>query len=117
MIMAVDLPAREFERLVHKAIDALPAEIMRTLDNVVFHTADFDPDCPDAVGLYDGVSVTERETSYSALPDVITIFRLPLCAMWDSVDQVASEITVTLVHEIGHHFGFDEDELHQLGWG
>jgi predicted Zn-dependent protease with MMP-like domain len=72
----------------------------------------------DLLGLYEGVPLTERE-DYGGLvmPDVITLYRRPLCAVAQDLDQLVEEIGVTVVHEVAHHFGIDDDSLHEWGWG
>ncbi len=73
---------------------------------------------PDVLGLYEGTPLTERESyGLMELPDAITIYRLPLCEMCADIDELVSEIQITVVHEIAHHFGIDDDRLHDLGWG
>ncbi len=111
------LPAPVFEALVADALDAVPAELMKLLDNVVVLVEDANPDEPDLLGLYEGYALTERGWDYGgALPDRIMIYREPLCAMCSTADEVVEEVTITVVHEIAHHFGIDDDRLHALGW-
>ncbi len=106
-----------FERLTGEALDLLPDGLGRLLDNVVVMVEDEDPD-EDLLGLYEGIPLTERDDyGDMALPDRITLFRLPLCEMSDDLDQLRHEVLVTVVHEIAHHFGIDDDRLHELGWG
>ena len=112
---AVPLP--RFEEFVADALDEVPAELMALLDNVVVLVEDRNPDEPDLLGLYEGYALTERGADYGgALPDRIMIYRVAICDVCDDEDQVAEEVTVTVVHEIAHHFGIDDDELHALGW-
>ena len=75
-------------------------------------------DDPDLLGLYEGIPLTERE-AYGGfeLPDRITIYRRAICRMCHTIDEVIEEVQVTVVHEIAHHFGIDDDRLHELGWG
>lgn len=118
---------RRFERLVQRALDDLPQGILSMLDNVDIVIEDEPGDANQAdglagdhelFGLYQGVPRTERDTSYSmALPDKITLFRRPLERSCRSSAELAREIRVTVVHELGHHFGLDEDRLEELGWG
>ena len=96
------------------ALDELPAELARVLDNVVVHVADRDPDDPDLVGVYDGVP--HRERTGQEGPDVVTIFRLALCEMCDDEEDLAEEVYVTVLHELGHAAGIDDERLHELGW-
>jgi predicted Zn-dependent protease with MMP-like domain len=111
------LPEQRFEELVADALDEVPAELMALLDNVVVLVEDRNPDEPDLLGLYEGYALTERGADYSgALPDRIMIYREAICDVCEDEDQVAEEVTVTVVHEIAHHFGIDDDELHALGW-
>ena len=112
---AVPLP--RFEELVADALDEVPAELMALLDNVVVLVEDRNPDEPDLLGLYEGYALTERGWDHSgALPDRIMIYREAICDVCEDEDQVAEEVTITVVHEIAHHFGIEEDKLHDLGW-
>jgi predicted Zn-dependent protease with MMP-like domain len=112
------LPAARFEELVADALDQVPAELMALLDNVVVLVEDRNPDEPDLLGLYEGYALTERGWDYGgALPDRIMIYRVAICEMCEDEDEVVEEVTVTVVHEIAHHFGIDEERLHALGWG
>ena len=114
------LSVEEFEDAVGDALDAVPAELMALLDNVVFFVEDEPPaDDPDLLGIYDGVPLTERGDAWAmgALPDRITIFRGPLTRMCDDREDLLDEIAITVVHEIAHHFGIEEHTLHELGWG
>ena len=108
-------PAR-FEQMVGEAIDGLPAELGHAMRNVAV-TIDDDAAPSPLLGLYRGVPLTERTSSYGGtLPDQITIYRQAICAICDSPEQVVQEVRRTVVHEIGHHFGIDDDRLHELGW-
>ena len=106
-----------FEQLVADALDQLPDDLASLIDNVAVVVEDHHPDEPDLLGLYEGVPLTERE-GYGGfeLPDRISIFRVPLCELASSEDEVVEEVLVTVVHEIAHHFGIDDDRLHELGW-
>ena len=111
----MELLARyKFERLVAEAIDDLPDELQPVLDNVVVQIAERNADEPDLLGLYEGTPHTERLGD--ELPDVITIYRAALCEMCDDEDDLAEEIYVTVIHEIAHAAGIDDDRLHDLGW-
>ena len=113
----VNLTPEAFEDLVGRALDQLPPELAGLLDNVVVLVADEDPDEPDLLGLYQGVPLTERGSSYAgALPDTVTIYRLPTLAMCESEEEVAEEVEITVVHELAHHFGIDDDRLAELGY-
>jgi predicted Zn-dependent protease with MMP-like domain len=79
--------------------------------------ADRHPDEADLLGLYEGVALTERDSYYAgSLPDTITIYRDALLDICDHDDEVVDEVKVTVVHEIAHHFGIDDERLHELGW-
>ena len=107
-----------FEELVSEALDTVPTELARLLDNVVVVVEDEAPDDhPDLLGLYSGIPLTERGSWYAGvLPDQITIFRLPTLAMCETIEDVVDEVRITVVHEIAHHFGIDDDRLHELGY-
>jgi predicted Zn-dependent protease with MMP-like domain len=115
----------EFESAVGDALDRIPAELAKTMDNVaVFIEDDYTPqpgEDPDTVllGLYEGVPLTERGSWWDAgsLPDRITIYRQPILDICASREDVIEEVTVTVVHEIAHHFGISDERLHELGWG
>ncbi len=108
------LPRYRFEQLVADALDELPDELQPVLDNVVVQVADRDPDEPDLLGLYNGVPHTERTGQEG--PDVVTIYRLALCEACDDLDELADEVYVTVIHEIAHAAGIDDERLHELGW-
>jgi predicted Zn-dependent protease with MMP-like domain len=107
-----------FGQLVDDALDTLPDELLRLVDNVVIQIAERHVDEPGLLGIYEGVALTERGNDYTfSLPDTITIFRKAILDICDDEGEVAHEVAVTVVHEIGHHFGIEEARLHELGWG
>jgi predicted Zn-dependent protease with MMP-like domain len=109
----------EFEEAVGDALDAVPADLLDLMDNVVFLCEDEPPDeDPDLLGVYEGVPLTERDSFWAAgsLPDRITIFRGPTLRLCATREELLHEVAVTVVHEIAHHFGIDDDRLHELGW-
>ncbi|WP_018683454.1 metallopeptidase family protein [Actinokineospora enzanensis] len=107
-----------FEELVADALDEIPPGFARAMDNVVVLVEDRDPNDPTLLGLYHGIALTERTSHYSgALPDRIFIYREAILDICDTEDDVVEEVAVTVVHEIAHHFGLDDDRLHELGWG
>ena len=74
-------------------------------------------DDPDLLGIYEGTPLTERDSGYTMVePDRITIFRNPTLQMCDSEEEVVEEVAITVVHEIAHHFGIDDERLHELGY-
>ena len=114
----MELDREPFEALVERALDEIPDEIAALVNNVVVLVEDEPPaDDPDLLGVYDGVSLTERGADHTGLPDRITIFRNPLLDLCSDEDDLVSEVRITVVHEIAHHFGIDDARLHQLGYG
>jgi predicted Zn-dependent protease with MMP-like domain len=115
----IELAADQFDDLVAEALDSIPAELSRVIENCVILVEERPPpDDPDLLGLYEGVPLTERGQYYSGtLPDRILIFRAPILQMCDSVDEVVDEVHLTVVHEIAHHFGIGDARLHELGYG
>ena len=112
------LPAARFEELVADALDAVPPDLMALLDNVVVLVEDRNDEEPDLLGLYEGYALTERGADYGgALPDRIMIYREAICDVCETEEDVVDEVTITVVHEIAHHFGIEEERLHELGWG
>ncbi|SOX56646.1 hypothetical protein MAAFP003_5354 [Mycobacterium ahvazicum] len=109
---------QRFDELVSDALDLIPAQLAAAMDNVVILVEDRHPDEPELLGLYEGVALTERDSDYGgSLPDAITIYREALLEICDSDEDVVEEVAVTVIHEIAHHFGIDDDRLEELGWG
>ena len=108
----------EFEDLVEEAIAALPDDLRRFMSNVAVVVEEENPEEPDLYGLYTGIALTERSSSYGGvLPDKIEIYRRPLEEDFgDDPEELEHEIRVTVLHEIAHHFGIQEDRLRELGW-
>ena len=108
-----------FDALVDRALDGIPDELAMLVRNVVVLVEDEPPDGEpdDLLGLYDGVALTERDSSLSMqLPDRILIFRGPLLDFCDTEEQLVDEVRITVVHEVAHHFGIDDRRLHELGY-
>ncbi len=108
----------EFDDLVGAALDGIPAELAAIMDNVVVLVEGEAPDDdPELLGLYEGTPITERGEWYTGvLPDRITIFRGPILRLCETREDVVDEVRVTVVHEVAHHFGIDDERLHELGW-
>ena len=105
-----------FEQLVGEALDSLPAALGEMMENIVVVVEDAHPE-EDLLGLYEGVPLTEREDYGGlAMPDRVSVYRLPICRICDTEDDLVEEIMVTVVHEVAHHFGIDDETLHELGW-
>lgn len=106
---------RRFEALVDEALASLPPEAAAALENVAIVVRDDGP--RDLLGLYEGIPLTERDGSYAGvLPDVITLFRGTIIARCSSDEDLIREVRTTVLHELAHHFGIDDDRLHELGW-
>jgi predicted Zn-dependent protease with MMP-like domain len=117
--MPVEMSAADFEALVDRALDGIPDEIAALVRNVVVlveaEPPEGEPD--DLLGLYDGIALTERwGDPVMDLPDRIFVFRNPLLDMCESVEEVEEEVRITVVHEVAHHFGIDDERLHDLGY-
>ncbi len=115
----LEMSREEFEELVGEALDRIPPELTRLMDNVALFVEDEPPAGePDLLGLYEGTPLTERGEWYAGvLPDRITVYRGPTLRMCESREDVVAETEVTVVHEIAHHFGIDDERLHALGYG
>ena len=115
--MAVRMTPQRFDELVGDALDLIPPDLASAIDNVVILVADRNADEPDLLGLYEGIALTERDSWYAgSLPDTITIYREALQEVCASEAEVVDEVAITVIHEIAHHFGIDDDRLHELGW-
>ncbi|MCP2262287.1 putative Zn-dependent protease, minimal metalloprotease (MMP)-like domain [Streptoalloteichus tenebrarius] len=116
--MPVEMTRSRFEELVADALDLIPEELAAAMRNVVVLVEDRHPDEPDLLGLYEGIALTERDSHYGGvLPDRIFVYREPLLAMCEDEEELVDEIAITVVHEVAHHFGIDDERLHELGWG
>jgi predicted Zn-dependent protease with MMP-like domain len=115
----IEMDRDHFEVLVADALDQVPADLAVLMDNVVVLVEDEPPaEDHELLGVYDGTPLTERDTMYAGvMPDRITIFRGPILRMCTSDGEVVDEVRITVVHEIAHHFGIDDDRLHELGYG
>jgi predicted Zn-dependent protease with MMP-like domain len=114
--VSTQVAARErFERMVQDALDEVPPQFQAHLDNLAIVIEDQGD--PGLLGLYEGIPATERDGSYSGvLPDVITIYRRPLEMRAKDEESLAREVRITVLHEIAHHLGIDDQRLHELGW-
>lgn len=114
----MDMTLDEFEALVAEELDLLPNEAVDGLDNVAFVVEDRPKDGSlDLLGLYEGHDRFGRaDYGYMQLPDVIVVYREPILAICDDIEQVRQQVHVTLIHEIGHYYGIDDAQLHDLGW-
>jgi predicted Zn-dependent protease with MMP-like domain len=120
----VFLPSDRFEDLVRDALDSLPESIAAMMDNVEVVVEEEPPDellagLPAGhilLGYYHGVPLTRRENYQSVLPDKISVYRGPILRSVVTEDDVRDEVRRTVIHEIAHHFGIDDDRLEEFGW-
>jgi predicted Zn-dependent protease with MMP-like domain len=106
-----------FDELVSDALDLIPPALAAAMDNVVVLVEDRHPQDGELLGQYEGVALTDRDSDYSgSLPDAITIYREALLDICESDDDVVEEVAITVIHEVAHHFGIDDDRLEELGW-
>ena len=114
----IDVPTDAFEELVATALDGIPRSLGRLIENVAVFVKDGTLD-GNILGLYQGVPLTRRE-NYGlggGMPDRITIYRLPILVRCNSEAEVIDMVRVTVVHEVGHHFGLSDARLRELGYG
>jgi predicted Zn-dependent protease with MMP-like domain len=105
-----------FEDHVAAALQELPPHIAEALVNVAVVVEDENPEDPDLFGLYQGVPLPERGDMSGQLPDKISIYRIPLEESFPDPDELREEIRITVLHELGHYFGLDEDRIAELGY-
>jgi predicted Zn-dependent protease with MMP-like domain len=104
-----------FEEQVRAALADVPPELARALENVAIVVEDENPDEPDIFGWYDGLGPTSDRAG--ALPDRVVIYRLPLVDSFPDPEELRREIRITVLHEVGHFFGLDEEQIRDLGYG
>lgn len=115
--MPISISAHAFDRLVSEALDELPTELAKAMNNVVILVAERNPDEPTLLGLYEGIALTDRGADYGGeLPDAISIYREAILDICHTPEDVIEEVRITVLHEIAHHFGIDDERLHELGW-
>jgi predicted Zn-dependent protease with MMP-like domain len=115
----IEMDPDRFDALVDEALDGIPEELARLVRNVVVLVEEEPPEGEpdDLLGLYDGVALTERDSSTLLdLPDRIFVFRGPLLDMCETEEELVEEVRITVVHEVAHHFGIDDARLHDLGY-
>ena len=105
-----------FEDHVRAALDELPPHIAEALENVAVLVEDENPEDPDLLGLYHGVPLPERGDMAGALPDKISIYRIPLEESFADPAELREEIRITVLHELAHYFGLEEDRIAELGY-
>ena len=119
VLVPIEMEPERFDALVDQALDGIPDELARLVRNVVVLVEEEPPEGEpdDLLGLYDGVALTERDGTMGVeLPDRIFVFRGPLLDMCADEAELVEEVRITVVHEIAHHFGIDDDRLHDLGY-
>ncbi|MBV1779452.1 metallopeptidase family protein [Paeniglutamicibacter sp. ABSL32-1] len=123
--MGYEMSDDEFERVAERALDEIPGALLSMMENVAIFIEDAYKPLPGEdpatklLGLYEGISLTERDSGWDAgaMPDRITIFKDAILEICSTEKQVVEEVGITIVHEIAHHFGIDDERLHDLGWG
>lgn len=114
----LNVSREDFETLVSEGLDSLHEDMLRELDNVIFLVEDQPEDGSDILGVYEGFSLSERNVyGYGEEPDRIVLFRQNLLRHCADLDELIAEIRITLVHEIAHFYGINEQRIHELGWG
>lgn len=108
---------REFDAVVDRALEQLPPWVLAKIDNLVVVVEEHPPpELGDVLGVYEGVALSERDDYFGVMPDRIVVFRQPHLAMGLSSDELTAEIRKTVLHELGHHLGIDDQRLAELGW-
>lgn len=107
---------QRFSELVGQALDELPEPLWSRLDNVAVVVEDRNESEPGLLGLYEGIPQTERWDYGGVLPDKISIYRLALCDLCPDERELVEQVKITVVHELAHHLGIDEQALIELGW-
>jgi predicted Zn-dependent protease with MMP-like domain len=114
--MVIEVEPGAFEDMVVAALDSLPEDLGQLMRNVAV-TVEHGPGLPGLLGLYQGIPLTSRTSQYAGvLPDRITIYRRAICAICNTEAEVLEQVRRTVIHEVGHHFGIDDDRLTELGW-
>lgn len=115
--MAIAVSNEIFDQCVNDALDTIPDALLALIENCVILVEEFPPPGQHLFGVYEGIPLTERGANYAGvLPDRILIFREPHKRTCHSIEELVEEIHVTVVHEIAHHFGIDDDALAVLGY-
>ncbi len=126
----MNMNRKNFKKLVldiaSDILESLPSDLKDNTSDLFFTVSEkpskedieVDADFEDTLGLYDGIPINERSVSSTdVIPARITLYRLPLLDMCDNIKELRKEIRLTILHELGHHFGFDEDDLEKRGLG
>lgn len=107
-----------FERLVIRAIDAVPEPFASALAEVAVIVEERSPDSdPNLYGLYLGAPLNEPWAAAGELPPLIAVYMHPLIDDCETEEELVDEVRITVLHELGHHLGMDEDQLDALGYG
>jgi len=114
--LVIEVDPERFEEMVTSALDGLPPELGQPMSNVAV-TVEHGAGPPGLLGLYEGIPLTSRTTGYAGvLPDRITIYQQAICAICHTEREVADQVRRTVIHEVAHHFGIDDQKLRELGW-
>ncbi|AIU33629.1 MULTISPECIES: metallopeptidase family protein [Corynebacterium] len=113
----IQISDEHFEELVDQALSAIPESITEHITNLAILIEDYAEDSPYILGLYHGVALTERSFDHAGfLPDTITIYKEALKKYCSSEEELVEQVRITVMHEIGHYFGLEEEDLHRLGY-
>ncbi|AKE42148.1 Uncharacterized protein conserved in bacteria [Corynebacterium kutscheri] len=114
----VEISNERFEELVDQALSEIPESMTKHVRNLAVLIEEYHPERPSILGLYTGVALPQRTFDHTGfLPDTITIYREALKAYCYTEEELVEQTRITVMHEIGHYFGLDEDDLHRLGYG
>ena len=113
----MEVSHERFEALVAEALDLIPDELAEAIENLAVFVVDRSPEDPGLLGLYDGIPLPDRE-HYGGMimPDRIFIYRLAICDYCTDEAEIVEQVRITVLHEVAHHFGIDDDRLAELGW-
>lgn len=111
----MEVPLARFEDMLADAYERLPDWVREAAHNVAIVVEEA-PEESGLLGLYEGIPLTDGPDDVPSLPARITLYRSTICAACHSMDEVEDEIEITLIHEVAHHLGIDDDRLDELGW-
>lgn len=104
--------------MINDALNDIPERFARAMTNLVVLARDFNPEEPTMLGLFEGVPLTEQHANHAGfLPNAIFLYKDAHEAVSADVGELREQVRITVFHEVGHYFGFEEHQLHELGWG
>ena len=113
----VEMPVEQFEALVADALDGIPTELGKAMENVAVLVEDRS-EGRSLFGLYEGIPLTKRgpESYAGVMPDRITLYQEEICSVCSTEAEVIAQVRKTVIHEVAHHFGISDPRLEELGW-